>query len=534
MTEKFKSLGVMLDCSRDAVYTVDALNDYFSLLAKMGYNTVQLYTEDTYEIDGEPHFGYLRGRYSRSELKELDAYARAQGIELIPCIQTLAHLGAITRWAEYRDVVDTGDILLAGDERTYELIERMFRTCAECFTSRRINIGMDEAHMVGLGAYLDKHGYKDRFSILSEHLRRVCEIAERYGFKPMMWSDMFFRLANKGEYHCVAGEIPQQVIDLVPKNVELIYWDYYSLDKAHYDGMIRAHKQFHNNVVFAGGAMSWIGFAPNNRFSMEACRAALQSCAENGVDDVFITCWKDDGAECSLYSSLPALFYAAEIARGNSDEAKIEKKFRKLTGIGMRAFLALDGVNLRGGGDGMNNPCKYMLYSDPFLGIFDCTAEGHGGEEFAAARRELAAGAKSARYGYIFKTLAALCDAMEIKFTLGVRTREAYQRKDRDALAELIGEYKELEGRLGKFYKRFAEQWARECKPNGFEKQDIRLGGLQLRVKHCRKRLRQYCEGKLSSLPELEEKILPLHGVKPGDSVCYNNWASISMIKPNM
>ena len=27
------------------------------------------------------------------------------------------------------------------------------------------------------------------------------DIAEKYGFKPMMWSDMFFRIAGKGEYY---------------------------------------------------------------------------------------------------------------------------------------------------------------------------------------------------------------------------------------------------------------------------------------------------------------------------------------------
>lgn len=532
--EKVKSLGVMLDCSRDAVYTVEALKKYFSLLAKMGYNTVQLYTEDTYEVDGEPYFGYLRGRYSKAELKELDATAKKNGLELIPCIQTLAHLGGITRWAEYRGITDTGDILLAGEERTYELIERMFRTCAECFTSRRINIGMDEAHMVGLGAYLDKHGYKDRFSILSEHLRRVCEIADKYAFKPMMWSDMFFRLVNKGEYYCTESEIPQSVIDLVAENVELIYWDYYSRDKAHYDGMIRAHKQFRNNIVFAGGAMSWIGFAPNNRFGIETCRAAVQSCMENGIEDIFITCWKDDGAECSLYGSLPALFCAAEAVRGNTDEGKIEKKFRRLTGADMRTFLAMDLLNLRGGEDGMNNPSKYMLYSDPFLGIFDRTAEGRSGEEFAEAKKALAAGEKSARFGYIFKTLAALCDVMEIKYTLGIRTRTAYREKDKAGLEFLAGEYKELEKRLAKFYKQFAAQWAQECKPNGFEKHDIRLGGLMQRVRHCRERLRKYCKGELRSLLELDEGILPYGGNVSGNSVCYNNWATTAVIKPNM
>ena len=528
-----KLLGVMLDCSRDAVYTVETLKNYFRLLKKMGYNSVQLYTEDTYEIEGEPYFGYLRGRYSKSELKELNTYAEDMGIELIPCIQTLAHLGGITRWAEYRGITDTGDILLVGEERTYELIEHMFQTCAECFTSRRINIGMDEAHMVGLGAYLDKHGYQNRFDILLEHLQRVCKIAEKYGFKPMMWSDMFFRLANKGKYFVSECEIPQRVIDSVPENVELIYWDYYSPDKSHYDGMIKSHKQFRNSIVFAGGARSWDGFAPYNRFSIGACRAAMQSCTENGIDNIFITCWKDDGAECSLYSSVPTLFYAAQTARGKTDEAELEKEFQKFTGLKVGDFLALDFINLCKQ-DEIKNPCKYMLYNDPFLGIFDATAEGHSGKEFATVKKALSPGEKSTRYGYIFKTLAALCDVLEIKFTLGIRTREAYQKHETETLHALIEEYKELEKRLKKFYKRFAEQWHRECKPNGFEKQDIRLGGLIQRVNHCCKRLKEYCEGKLSCLSELDEDILPFDRVPSGNSVLYDNWLENAMIKPKM
>ena len=92
MIKNTKRLGVMLDCSRGAVYTVEALKKYIDVLAKMGYNSLQLYTEDTYEIKEEPYFGYMRGRYSADELRQLDSYAASKGIELIPCIQTLAHL----------------------------------------------------------------------------------------------------------------------------------------------------------------------------------------------------------------------------------------------------------------------------------------------------------------------------------------------------------------------------------------------------------------------------------------------------------
>lgn len=235
MIKQIRSLGVMVNCSRDAVYTVETLKTFFRCLREMGYDHVMLYTEDVYEIDGEPYFGYLRGRYSKAELKELDDAAKQNGLELIPCIQTLAHLSGIFRWQEYAEVSETGDILLAGENKTHALIEKMFASCAECFTSRRINIGMDEAHMVGLGKYLTKNGYQSRFEILFSHLKRVSAIAEKYGFSPMMWSDMFFRLANGGEYYAAQTSIPQEVKTLVPDNISLIYWDYYSTEKAHYD-----------------------------------------------------------------------------------------------------------------------------------------------------------------------------------------------------------------------------------------------------------------------------------------------------------
>ena len=73
-------LGAMLDCSRGAVMHLPALKRYIDLLAKMGYKTLMLYTEDTYEIEEEPYFGYRRGKYTVKELREVDAYAAERGI----------------------------------------------------------------------------------------------------------------------------------------------------------------------------------------------------------------------------------------------------------------------------------------------------------------------------------------------------------------------------------------------------------------------------------------------------------------------
>ena len=54
-----------------------------------------------------------------------------------------------------------GHILLIGEEKVYDLIDGMFATLSKLQT-RKVNIGMDEAHLVGLGRYLILNGIVDR------------------------------------------------------------------------------------------------------------------------------------------------------------------------------------------------------------------------------------------------------------------------------------------------------------------------------------------------------------------------------------
>lgn len=134
----------------------------------------------------------------------------------------------------------------------------------------------------------------------------------------------------------------------------------------------------------------------------------------------------------------------------------------------------------------------------------------------------------------MFRTLAALCDVLEIKYDLGVRTRRAYKAGERAALGALVSDYAALEKRLKRFYRLFLAQRERECRPNGFEKQDIRLGGLMQRVAHCRRTLSEYLAGKRADIPELEEEILPFGGGEDGRAVTFNRWLDTAMIKPMM
>lgn len=82
-TPRFSTNGLMLDCSRNAVASLPTLKTLIRQLALMGHNTLMLYTEDTYTVEGQPYFGYMRGRYTETELRELDEYASSFGIELV-------------------------------------------------------------------------------------------------------------------------------------------------------------------------------------------------------------------------------------------------------------------------------------------------------------------------------------------------------------------------------------------------------------------------------------------------------------------
>ena len=197
-TPSLDLLGAMLDCSRNAVPTMAAVKTFLRRLSRMGYNAVLLYTEDTYEVAGRPYFGYLRGRFSQAELRELDQYADALGIEMIPCIQTLGHMARALRWPCMEDVRDTDDVLLLDEEKTYALIEEMIVSASRPFATRRIHIGMDEAYGLGRGKYMDRHGYVPQSELMQKHLARIGDILKKHGLHAMMWSDMYFHMAQPG------------------------------------------------------------------------------------------------------------------------------------------------------------------------------------------------------------------------------------------------------------------------------------------------------------------------------------------------
>lgn len=331
----FNTFGVMIDCSRNAVMSVKEVKHFASLIAKMGYNTLMIYTEDTYEVKNEPLFGAKRGRYSLEEIREMDTFCKSIGIELVPCIQTLAHLSTLLRWSEYKDISDIDDILLIDDKRTYQLIENMFKSLRSAFSTNKIHIGMDF----------------DSFMLLDE----------------------------------------------VNKPSEKAKW----------------------------------------------------------------------------------------------------------------------------------NPCKYMLFNDPFTGLRDYLCSFEDSDFYINLSKKIADIKDTGEYEYIFDECKKLCDLLAVKCNLGLKTRAAYKAGNKKKLKELASnDYENAIKLTEEFHSAFQNLWFKENKPYGFDVQDIRFGGLIMRLKTCKERLLSYAEGKTDSIPELKEEQTDAHYGNPwlwGDCVTPNS-----------
>ena len=533
-----EELGFMLDCSRNAVMRVEQLKKYVRILALMGYTYVGLYMEDTFEVKEEPYVGYMRGAMTQAELKEIDQYAAGFGMEVRAFIQTLAHLNQITRYCEYDKMIDCNDILLAGEERTYEFLEHLIGSIASGLSSRKINIGMDEAHMVGLGKYLDQHGYTKRFDIMQKHLERVLAITDKYGYKVEMWSDMFFRLAYNGEYYVKDKDLSFDI--QIPENVKLVYWDYYALDVNHYEIMFTQHKKLAKDIGFAGGAWKWHGLTPHNQYSLHTSKAAMTSCINNEIKDIAITCWGDDGAEASAFSVLPALYANAEYLYTKDtemDPMTIEKsKFEILTGIPFDAFMELDKANiLPEDGKFPSNSSKYFLYNDPLIGTFDSVVPEDISNYYDEVSKKLALYSENDSLGYVFKAQSLLCNALAVKADLGQRIRTAYVSGDKETLKEIAEQVlPELIIRIDEFYSAMEVQWNTESKSFGFEVQCVRLGGVKQRLTYVKTILLRYLAGEVSQIDELEASYLPYAYTEPktADKLAYNLWRN--MVSPSV
>ena len=505
-TRHIASCGMMLDMSRGGVMTVEAVKGMIDAHAALGLNLMMLYTEDTYTVPEAPYLGYLRGRYTEKELREMDDYAAESGVELVPCVQTLAHLEQFLQWDVNRDIKDNDCVLMIDEPKTYAWIRAALTALRRCFRTNRIHIGMDEAHGVGLGEYYQKHGAVNRFELLNRHLNRVVDICKELGFKPIMWSDMFYRLGSKNnDYYDTDAVVPESAIAQIP-DVALCYWDYYHTDEPFYAGMLEGHRKMGKEVVFAGGIWTWSGILPHVRKTNATMYPALRACLKAGIGTVLATSWGDDGCETDYRLALNQLpIYSEHVWLGEDcTRAAVERMGERLTGLPEACFNAMGAFYAD---DEDRRPGKGLFYCDPLYpltkGLWDLTGYREGLEEgVKTLERHL----DDSRCEYAW---LAMRIALE-KLNWVNELRPAYLRGDKTAVLAMADEklpaMRELYVKMMSVWR---EQWESGRKRNGWETICARLGAVIARLDDVQRILLRWADGAIERVEELDETPLP-------------------------
>lgn len=449
----FEKMAVMFDCSRNGALTVCQIKKRIRRMAALGLNQIMLYLEDLYTIDENPYFGAFRGRYTKDELRELADYAYRYGLELIPCIQTLAHLNTFLRWPAQDSLKDIRDILLVGDENVNALIGQMISNIMEPLRTKKIHLGMDEAELLGYGRYLYKNGYTKPFEIMKQHLELVNDICRQKGYEPMIWSDMYVKLMSPtGGYYDLPKEEEVKVTAEIPEGLGLVYWDYYHHTEEEYLENIRFHQKFlSENVILAAGGWTWNGIAPNYAKAAATMERGLRAGRSLGISRVICTLWYDNGAETPMETDLYAMVLFAQNCygkwEGDGQEAGSQKAcsqkacsqeagnqeadrwLRQFGGLQAQDFMLLDAFDRVPGVTAENkeaaNPSKYLLYQDVLLGLFDRQIEGMELDSY---------------YGGLEKKLDEVC----------LRTEKLGETPDAKELRQVFQYYRKLAGLLAR------------------------------------------------------------------------------------
>jgi hypothetical protein len=153
-----------------------------------------------------------------------------------------------------------------------------------------------------------------------------------------------------------------------------------------------------------------------------------------------------------------------------------------------------------------------LLYNDPLLGLFDKHIEKFDTVSYYSRIKDSLDGLGGGFFAEAFAVSSALADVLLNKANFGVRLKSAYDARDKAALSSLADECEVIKGKLERLRLTHRRAWLKYSKPFGWEIHDVRYGGLIARFSTVKCDIRDYVDGKIDKIAELDEERLTFDG----------------------
>ena len=218
----FPVRGVMLDISRDKVPTLSTLFTLIDQLAELKINHLELYTEHTFAYRDHPEVWAEASPLTGEDVLRLDAFCRKRFIELVPNQNSLGHWQRWLQISRYRHLAECPNgfewpwggrseqpfSLDPRNPRTLKLLEALYSELLPHFTSRKINVGLDECLDLGQGKNKDLCRQKGVGPVYLEYLLQVHRLVSNQGLTMHFWGDIII------QYPELIGKLPENVVPL--------------------------------------------------------------------------------------------------------------------------------------------------------------------------------------------------------------------------------------------------------------------------------------------------------------------------------
>lgn len=310
----FPVRGVMLDIGRNKIPKLETLFGLIDRLAELKINYAELYMEG-FCFDYKKYASHFPDAtpLTAAEYRELDAYAAARYIDLVPNQNCLGHMGEWLAKPEFHPLAEHPDGLPAPppfpfklppstmnpvDPRSAALAKDLFDELLPNFRSQYANINMDEPFGLGTGGSKARADEIGVGGLYLEYAERMFEIVRSHGKKPLMWGDV---LAHHPE-----------TMKRLPADVTVLHWNYDA--PVPYGPQCRALQENGIRYFVCPGTSTWAAITGRTDNMLDNIADAARSGKAYGAEGLIVTDWGDAGHWQALAFSYPGVAYAAGAA----------------------------------------------------------------------------------------------------------------------------------------------------------------------------------------------------------------------------
>ena len=224
--------------------------------------------------------------------------------------------------------------------------------------------------------------------------------------------------------------------------------------------------------------------------------------------------WGDDGAYCDFDSAMAGLTWAADLSyTGKTDDGNLKKRFSAICHGDYEATSAAADLDITAViGKNQNGPVL-LWDDDPLVTFYSYNYNLQHPDFWPTAEKTV-----QSMIAKLEKTPVKSTDGGDLQYALVLskmilkkielqrRLCDAYNKKDKQALRQIVCEIPEMIYLVEKTDAAFRTQWLRRNKPFGLDVMQIRFAGMARRYRELSLRITELLDGKIDVIEEFENR----------------------------